>query len=402
MAHTCSRDDCNPSNTAGPKASCVKCNKQCFLQCYGIEKYSNDFVKITINDATVIFETSNINFVCANCDTKGVIVTSKPKPKPKTSTTQTPSTPSSKDQHKQLLTEIKVLLKVNGKKIDDVKEIVEEGRSNSTKSGKTIDEVKQIVQENHSVSKGIFNKMTRPALSSTTPRASPIRPQKTNDSDYPSFSEILKRRPATQHKTPLANKRKRDEIELVNMKTSETVARVKLPETKTGKKNQMIGKPIEPKPMYKKLANPMTKSIWVSGVHPETTTEEIGEYIVNNTSVTDKTKFKCTKLVKKDQDMSKMSFISFKIDVSPDDFDLLIDPEQWPSTVKIREFIKLSPPKTTFGRFLPGSPSQISPAAKTPRKDTEDSIIADQTEDTEPNEMSTEETNANTNFPLAK
>lgn len=109
--------------------------------------------------------------------------------------------------------------------------------------------------------------------------------------------------------------------------------------------------------MNKKLTDTLSKSVWVSGFHPDTTIEELEQHIVAHTAIKEVLKFKCTKLIKKDQDITKMSFVSFKIDVSPDDFETLASPDIWPQRIKVREFIRMSPPKPTLGEFLSSSKS---------------------------------------------
>lgn len=99
-------------------------------------------------------------------------------------------------------------------------------------------------------------------------------------------------------------------------------------------------------------SNPLSKSIWISKFHPTTKPKELENYIVENTPVTNKAEFKCIRLVKKDQDET-ISYVSFKIEVSPESYAILINPEKWPQDKQIREFVNLSPPKPSLGDFLP-------------------------------------------------
>lgn len=176
-----------------------------------------------------------------------------------------------------------------------------------------------------------------------------------------SYSTVLQSKlPVTpKPNTPLERKREQH-ISLIDNKSATTVSTMKLPSPKQGKKNVEIGRPIEVRQMAPRNVNPFSKAIWISKFHPETTPEIIENYITEHTAVKDKSKFKCIKLVKKDQDVAKMSFVSFKIDVVPEIFDILIDPENWPQNKQIREFIKMTPPKTTLGNFLPSPKPQES------------------------------------------
>lgn len=181
------------------------------------------------------------------------------------------------------------------------------------------------------------------------------------------YSTVLKRStPVTSQPSAasleMSGKRRRTaEIVMIDNSSAQTVKKAIVPSPKGGTKNIQIGKPLEVQKIEPKKVNQLSKSIWLSGFHPETTNEEIGDYIIKNTTITDTTKFKCSKLVKKDQDITKMSFISFKIDVSSDDFDTLLNPTNWPQHVKVREFIRMIPPKSTFGQYIPPSSRPSTP-----------------------------------------
>lgn len=64
---------------------------------------------------------------------------------------------------------------------------------------------------------------------------------------------------------------------------------------------------------------------------------------------------------KKGVDVKQLSFVSFKIDTTPTDFEILIDPACWPKDKQIREFVNIAPPKQTFGRFLPQLTTNTKP-----------------------------------------
>lgn len=62
------------------------------------------------------------------------------------------------------------------------------------------------------------------------------------------------------------------------------------------------------------------KALYVSGLHPTTSNGELADYIVQNTSVNDKTEFNVHKMVKKDADLSVLRFVSFKVEMNDDEF----------------------------------------------------------------------------------
>lgn len=382
----------------GPKVNCIKCKKVCFLYCFGFDKHADGFIKTKINNATIIFEVENFTFVCPGCDSFGLIVSSKLKSNAAVINTQSPSSKmlASKDINKIYteLGEIKALINGNGskfgEKLDEVKNISEDARLMASGMFSRI-------KSNEAAAKTFMNNDTnnkrhpfeRPV--SGTPRHLTFQPRwnsvnKDYEKEFPQYSTVLaKRTPVVALTTPTTNKRKREhELSLIDNKTSKTVAKVTLPEPKSGKKMETIGKPVLQKVPNRRTENPLSKSIWISGVHPETENDVIEDYIVRNTIITDKTKFKCTKLIKKDQDLSKMSFISFKIDVSPDDFNVLMNEEIWPSNVKIREFIKMQPPKRNLDQFLPTQPNANSPASPNAKR---------QPNETKTNEQETEQKN---------
>lgn len=71
----------------------------------------------------------------------------------------------------------------------------------------------------------------------------------------------------------------------------------------------------------------LQKSIRVAGLHPKVTVEELNKYVVENTPINDPSKFRTQLLVKKDQDLSKLTYVSFKIDVALEDFESLMNME---------------------------------------------------------------------------
>lgn len=138
MAHSCSREDCPPTNIAGPKIKCAECPKLCYLMCFGFSKHSEDFLKITItNGAKIVIEISSLNFVCAQCETTGLIVSSR-KTTTNALTNSLPITQvalksnKSKDENHagndilSSIIEIKAALKINYEQIQNTRRIISE------------------------------------------------------------------------------------------------------------------------------------------------------------------------------------------------------------------------------------------------------------------------------------
>lgn len=177
---------------------------------------------------------------------------------------------------------------------------------------------------------------------------------KTNTPKQKLYSTVLQSKLPVTPQTDTPSQRKREKhILLIDNSSSTTVESVKIPTPKQGKKNVQIGRPVEERQSVSRKVNPLSESIWISKFHPETTPEELENYIIEHTGVNDKSKFKCVKLVKKDSDITKLSYVSFKIDATPEVYDILNDPENWPSDKQIRPFVKITPPKRTLNDFVP-------------------------------------------------
>lgn len=67
--HTCNRLTCPPKNVTGPKVSCAKCQKPCFLMCFGFEKCGDNGVKVELpSNSCIAMDPNSICFSCPNCD----------------------------------------------------------------------------------------------------------------------------------------------------------------------------------------------------------------------------------------------------------------------------------------------------------------------------------------------
>ena len=137
--------------------------------------------------------------------------------------------------------------------------------------------------------------------------------------------------------TPTQQKKKRFNVPTPKMGTNTNangLVAVAKPEPK---------KPIE-KPKYE-------KAVRVSRLLTTTTEEQITNYIATISSAS--TNYTVHKLVKKDSDISKYTFVSFKIACNLADYDILMDPSVWPQGVAVYEFREDKP--VTFGQFLPSN-----------------------------------------------
>lgn len=220
MSHKCSRDECPPTNASGPKKKCIKCNNVCFLKCFDFDKFTdNETIKLILpNGAKLIMETAQMTFVCPACDTTGVVLQQQNaanRSSPKRTT----------------------IASING----DLNEIKNEILSK-------LNEVKKISNETNNLVKSM-NTTTQKTSTNRTSSMMNKTPRK------PLFSTMLKASSTTTESTstPQMNKRKRDQLVMIENKTSQTVSTAKVPSPKIGKKAIHIGRPLEVKlPVQKK------------------------------------------------------------------------------------------------------------------------------------------------------
>lgn len=88
-----------------------------------------------------------------------------------------------------------------------------------------------------------------------------------------------------------------------------------------GTSETVIGKPVSPKRMAR--PNP-EKAVWLSGMHRDVTEEELSLYIGQSIGIAP-ADFDVRKLVKKGCDLSKYSFVSFRIGCTSNNFNTLMN-----------------------------------------------------------------------------
>lgn len=365
------------------EANCLICKNTFHLPCYDI-----------INKSNQLFVTKNVVFLCDTCL---LLIETNNSPKRKFAGSDSPhylrqsklsvnndgkvsvsaqqlTTPvatancssSNNARINSLVHKVDQLIQLNNdqsRKLDKLMQLNVEKSNQIDNSAEKISgklaENSQIVTGLKSAVDSVHSILLRPkTLSYATVAGENGKSQKTpiRASRVSTYSTVLKSVQSTG--TPTAAKSKRNELALIENASRKTVSSVKIPSPKNGTKNAQIGKPLEVRPSKQHTENPFSKSLWVSRFHPDTTVEEIASYITESTPLNDSSKFRCTKLVKKDQEISKMSFVSFKIDVSPEDYDIIVQPEYWPANNSVREFKKIQPPKTD--QWIPRS--QFEPA----------------------------------------
>lgn len=340
--HKCDRENCPPNNVSGPKSVCAKCKQLCFLKCFGFQQSEgvndNETVKIKTTDGNIVYAyVAHIAFVC--CDDS--LSTSERKKAMKLPTTRANSktrqmksndSNETKDPGDQIvissiLSSIKQSLDDNSKQLKSIEDNTNVLVARSTK------QVGHLKHMNHQplqqkIISGNFSLNNTPKSSFTHGPTS--------------FADTVR-----NNILPNSAKRQRTDASKSFVPPAKS-SKFEAPKPRMGTKlaTTRLNVIEKPKPIEKPVFN---KAIWISGFNPMTTTEEIIEYIVSETSVKEKSKFNVHKLVKKGQDMSALRYVSFKIEVNEEDFAVLCEPDAWEANVFVREFLQ----NKTLGDFFP-------------------------------------------------
>lgn len=296
----CSRDDCPPNNTKPDVTTkCANCNNLVHLPCIGIllkaSQISSPNIKVLCNKCVDDVSDGNL---ASDLNTSFSATTSKNTPQKK------------RISNEAVMNEMKVLrnvLEANGQKLKDIAEKTTEIHN------RTDMWIEVRKKSNVSKTQMSFNTPTTTKGMNSVPR--PMN-----------FASAVR-----DNFAPPSAKRSRPE------KTPNKI-KYNAPPPKVGTKTTFAGLSVVSKPKRAELQK-FTKYIWVSRLKPETSEDEMIDYIVKNTSANDNTKFRVHKLVKKDADLSALKFVSFKIDVNENEFNTLCDPDVWPENIMVREFI---------------------------------------------------------------
>lgn len=383
--HKCNREDCLPNNINGPKVKCVKCNSQCYLKCFGFEiaegkneKNEYETVKLNLNGSAMYVFSSQIAFVC--CDdslssTERKKVLKMPSTRSNSRTRQTLNDNNNElivnelNNVKQLLSSIESKVTGNSNELNDVKSISKETNLTVIKIDKAVNlNNNGMIIETHQNNNDLIeiNDMSTPK-------------------SKPSFAQILKQNTLNRSRKNTPKIRKPS---MNNPSKRPRIEKPSKPTEKKGTRNIIIGLPVEPIITKKpKESKPLfDKAVRVSGLHRDTTIDDMTQYILNNTNLLDKSQFEIHKLVKKDADISLFSFVSFKVSVNNEHFDHLMDPDTWPSGNTVREFL-LTP---TLGDFImPLFNDKQQEQQKQQSNEKNEEILAELTKNNSPTLMET-------------
>lgn len=85
------------------------------------------------------------------------------------------------------------------------------------------------------------------------------------------------------------------------------------------------------------------KFIYVGGLDPVTTKEEVIDYVMGKLNTSSPADVSCRTLVTIGKDITRLTFISFKVGVPSARLEELMKPEMWPKGVKVHEFVQKPP-----------------------------------------------------------
>lgn len=367
--HSCNRETCDPKFVAGPKTSCIKCGKTCFLQCYGFEKCGLAAVKLNLLFSSCVgLDPSSISFTCPNCDSvflddvvntkmeaapfstpSGHMLNKTPKQtKMTTNVNDSPSTSSVNPLITYLRTDVGKL----SKKVEYLIDVAKSHSLNTTAVKEICTETNTVVKtlcdkssEQHVVLNTVVDKFKasnqKACLSPSSLFSSEDFPEYRNNNKRkrqnesptkPSFSQAAK----NMNSRPKSNDLN-DDVKLA----------VKKRQLLSGNSsNHGLGDAISlEKPTSTKAPRPQMKSMYVSRIQNSITADDLTKYIKSNATVVNDTDLSVRLLVKKDQPIEKLSFVSFRVSCTSELHTKLFDPAFWPKHVRIGEFFDNPRPK---------------------------------------------------------
>lgn len=314
----CSRDNCLPANVKiDTMVKCFRCQHEIHLPCIGIKCKAAEI------------SSPNVRFFCDECLNETITTNDANEVIDLNASMDVMSTPKKR-----------ITIQAIMKEVNQLKSIVEE-------NGKKLDSIDAKTTTICTSTDSLVNKALRPSLANTpyvTPFGTPKNP--TPLKSYKTYAAAA-RHGATNGSSSIASaKRKR-----VNDESENAVKKFDAPKPKVGTKKtatalNIVPTVTKPKPTEKPS---FSKSIWISRFNPTTEPSEIANYIVAETPVIDKAKFNVHKLVKKSADLSTMKFVSFKIELNEEEYNVLNDSDMWPEHVMVRPFIE----NQTLGSFFP-------------------------------------------------
>lgn len=335
--------------------NCRQCKKLFHLPCIDI-----------IQPKEKIFISKNVVFICDYCLE---VLDSNTSPKRKSSSSSSIQTPKNNNQS-TLIGDASGTLSMSANRIDtqrfsklskpsnaQIESLIANLSQQINKNTQKLNENTNVVAELKKSVDTVHNTVTGEIKSKENPFRSGV-PSKTtfarivaqsNGSQTQIDSRPLS--PSTQIRPKLNTKSSSDRTKIDDAKIKIAMKNRALKQGTCSVEVHGLGKAvpaIEPRENKPKV---VWKSIYVSRMSTEVSCEKIVNYIKKQVPDVDEKNFKVHMLVKKDQSLEKLTYISFRVACVDSFYDKLCDPSFWPSHVLVGEFVE-RPRKATIADFV--------------------------------------------------
>lgn len=354
----CSRDDCPTDNTRMDRSTkCGRCNSIVHLPCIGIQLKT-----------TEVLIHPNLRIFCQQCAAETSIPTTTSTNSNSISIQKIIDMNTSNKQH-QRQTQITEFTTSSSGKLDEILSML---NNMKTSIESTKENVCSHREETKSTLAVIEQEVTnaRPKLSQIVAmNRTPWRPA--SQIEFP---------PLATHK----NKRAREEEQ---SETPKTIFKNRKLLSGTDKEmNHGLGNPVQVKSSKPKSPiEHLTKSIYVSRLQTTVTAEQIRHYVKSKIPEMDEKDIALRMLVKKDQPLDDLTFISYRLLCTEEHYNKFMDSSFWPSHILIGEFIDKPRKKHAQLSDFVGTPTK--PASKDTPNETNNKDDSRGTELNKPEKM---------------
>lgn len=294
MAKVCSREDCPPANVkADSTVKCFNCKQDIHLPCIGISVKADKLAS------------PNIRFMCDHC-----IQSSQTSNEAQDLNASISATPGGRRiTNKSIIHEVSQLRTIIEAQVEQLKLI--DARTITIASSTDV----------------LVNRAIRPPLGNTPNPATDIGATPSSNRQWgPNRQRTAQQYfPNAARDSPFKSNKRKNSYDSGN---PTKITKIDLPKPQMGTKasnNKLCAVKLTEKPKRNEMPS-FDRTIWISRIEPSTEPSAIADYIVSETSVTDKSKFNVRKLVKPGTDCSTLKSVSFKIEVNDDEYSVLIDP----------------------------------------------------------------------------
>lgn len=214
--------------------------------------------------------------------------------------------------------------------VHDVKNVVKNHNETTKSYASVLTEIKETTNAIKT------KKVSRPLLPKNINEKTPVR-----KNDFPTLDTRTPKR-----------KRMNEPVETPKEKLFKN-RKLQCGTNETNNNNNNLGSPVNL--VRPKKISPyahMTQSLYISRLKNDVTVEKITEYITNNVSGAKLEDFALNLLVKKDQALDALSFISFRLRCTPEYYNIFKNSSFWPRHVMIGEFIETPRKEATFADFI--------------------------------------------------